>query len=63
MGYSYVTRGENRRVLELDGLFCLDLEHTKARTHTTCGMMILDTGKTNKTGRYEYVGALRHKRP
>ena len=63
MGYSYVTGGENRRALDLADLFCLDLEHTEGPTRAVCGMMILDTGKTNKTGRYKYMGALRHKRP
>ena len=63
MGYSYVTRGENRRTLELADLFRLNLEHTEGPTHAVCGMVILDTVKTNNTGRYEYMGALGHKRP
>jgi hypothetical protein len=58
-----VTRGESRRIAELADLSLL--EWPKHHGPTPCFGIILkiSNGKTNKYGKMEYMGALRHKDP
>jgi Centromere DNA-binding protein complex CBF3 subunit, domain 2 len=63
LGHYMVTRGESRRIAELADLSLL--QWPKHHGPTPCFGIILKTsnGKTNKYGKMQYMGALRHKDP
>lgn len=61
-GHYYVTRGETRRNAELADLCGLILNNKEGVSECFCAVLTMSNGKTNKYGRMQFMGALRHKR-
>ena len=64
LGHYLVLRGENRRIAELADLSLVEFP-AKNEGPTPCFAVVLQitSGKTNNSGRAEYMGAMRHKDP
>jgi hypothetical protein len=63
MGHFYVLRGENRREGELADLALLTYPPTEGPTPCQAVVFTISKGKTNKSGKKQFMGALRHKNP
>ena len=63
ISYSYVTRGETQRGLELADCMHVFFGEEEGPTQAMCMVFTMDNGKVNKNGKVEYMGALRHKDP
>jgi hypothetical protein len=63
MGHFYVLRGENRREAELADLALLSYPPTEGPTPCRAVVFTISKGKTNKSGKKQFMGALRHKNP
>ena len=63
MGHFYVLRGENRREAELPDLALLSYPPTEGPTPCRAVVFTISKGKTNKSGKKQFMGALRHKNP
>jgi hypothetical protein len=63
MGHFYVLRGENRREGELADLALLTYPPTEGPTPCHAIVFTISKGKTNKSGKKQFMGALRHKNP
>jgi hypothetical protein len=63
MGHFYVLRGENRREGELADLALLSYPPTEGPTPCRAVVFTISKGKTNKSGKKQFMGALRHKNP
>jgi hypothetical protein len=63
MGHFYVLRGENRREGELADLALLTYPPTEGPTPCQAVVFTISRGKTNKSGKKQFMGALRHKDP
>ena len=63
LGHFLVTRGETRRAAELAGLSLLQWPKHHGPTPCFAVVMKMSNGKTNKFGKIEYMGAMRHKDP
>ena len=63
MGHFYVLRGENRREGELADLALLTYPPMEGPTPCQAVVFTISRGKTNKTGKKQFMGALRHKDP
>ena len=57
-----LVRGETRRNAQLPDLFSLELKN-EGPTPCTAMIMLMNNGKTNKSGRTEYNSVVRHKNP
>ena len=62
-GHHLVLRGESRRLMELADCSLLEYPPEEGATPCLALVCLLSNGKTNKTGRQEYIGAFRHKDP
>ena len=60
LGHLLVTRGENRRWLDLADLCSVDFELQEGPTRCICLVATFGQGKTFK-GRLEFMGAIRHR--
>ena len=60
IGHFYLLRGQLRRTAELADMFVLDLPSEGVQT-CRAWVFIFDNGKTNNTGKKQYLGAMRHK--
>ena len=60
--HNMLLRGESRRTFELPDLFLLEL-YQQGPTACFAMVIVMDNGKTNKTGRLEYGSVLRHFNP
>jgi hypothetical protein len=63
MGHFYVLRGENRREGELADLALLTYPPMEGPTPCQAIVFTISRGKTNKSGKKQFMGALRHKDP
>lgn len=63
MGHFYVLRGENRREAELADLALLTYPSSEGPTPCQAVVFTISRGKTNKSGKKQFMGALRHKDP
>jgi hypothetical protein len=63
LGHFLVTRGETRRAAELADLSLLQWPKHHGPTPCFAVVMKMSNGKTNKFGKIEYMGAMRHKDP
>ena len=61
MGHFYVLRGENRREAELADLALLSYPTSEGPTPCRAVVFTISKGKTNKSGKKQFMGALRHK--
>lgn len=62
-GHFLVLRGENRRMAELADLSIIQYPPEEGPTPCFAVVLQLTAGKMNKTGRAQYMGAMRHKDP
>jgi hypothetical protein len=62
VGHATVTRGEDRRAVQLADLMLIDLENESPRPGETvpCMVQIMRQGKTNQHGKVEYMGCMRN---
>ena len=63
MGHFYVLRGENRREGELADLALLSYPPTEGPTPCRAVVFTISKGKTNKSGKKQFMGSLRHRDP
>ena len=63
LGHFLVTRGETRRAAQLADLSLLQWPKHHGPTPCFAVVMKMSNGKTNKLGKIEYMGAMRHKDP
>jgi hypothetical protein len=63
LGHFLVLRGENRRGAELADLSCRLLPKQEGTTPCYMAMLCISNGKTNKFGKKQYGGVLRHRDP
>ena len=63
MGHFFVLRGENRREAELADLSLLSYPPIEGPTPCQAVVFTISKGKTNKSGKKQFMGALRHKNP
>jgi hypothetical protein len=61
-GHNMLLRGDNRRAFELPDLFVLEM-YNQGPTKCFAMIIVMDNGKTNKTGRIEYGSVIRHVNP
>ena len=59
-GHYFLTRGEHRLKADFADCVCIDL-FREGTQRCICWLFIFDNGKTNKTGRKQYLGSMRHK--
>jgi hypothetical protein len=62
-GHYYLLRGENRRRMEIADLSLTSYPSHEGPTPCHCLVLLIREGKTNETGKKEYMGSLRHKDP
>jgi len=62
-GHFFVLRGENRRKLELPDMSLLEYPREEGPTPCFALVFLLSNGKMNKTGKTQYMGAMRHRAP
>ncbi len=62
-GHFLVLRGENRRMAELADLSIIQYPPEEGPTPCFAVVLQLTAGKMNKTGRVQYMSAMRHKGP
>jgi len=62
-GHFFVLRGENRRKLELPDMSLLEYPREEGPTPCFALVFLLSNGKMNKTGKTQYMGAMRHRGP
>ena len=62
LGHAAVTRGENRRDVQLADLVLIDLEDEtpKSDESAPCMIMTMRQGKQNQHGKIEYMGCMRN---
>src|SRR6266498_4751164 len=60
IGYYFLLRGDNRCKLEFADLNVIDLSD-KGLQPCKAWVCIFDNGKTNSTGKKQYMGVMRHK--
>ena len=63
IGHFYVLQGENRWEAELADLALLSYPPTEGLTPCRAVVFTILKGKTNKSGKKQFIGALRHKNP
>jgi hypothetical protein len=65
LGHATVTRGENRRGVQLADLILIDLEDEtpKSDESAPCMIMTMRQGKQNQHGKIEYMGCMRNLDP
>ena len=63
MGHYFLVRGDQRRRAELADMFILHLPNESATQQCMCWIFVFDNGKTNSTGRKQYLGSIRHRDP
>ena len=63
MGHFFVLRGESRREAELADLSLLLYPALEGPTPCQAVVFTMSKGKTNKSGKKQFMGALRHKNP
>jgi hypothetical protein len=61
LGHFFVTRGETRRNAELADLSHLEYPSSEGPTPCLATILTMSNGKTNKYGKKQYMGAMRHK--
>lgn len=61
IGHYYLTRGEIRRGAELADLYPITFDQGQSPTPCHAAVLTMRNGKTNKNGRVEHMGAIRHK--
>ena len=60
IGHCFMCRGVLRRNAELADMFLLRLDNESATQACWCWIFVFDNGKTNKAGKKQYLGAIRH---
>lgn len=60
MGHYFLVRGDQRRRAELADMFILHLPNESVTQKCMCWIFVFDNGKTNSTGRKQYLGSIRH---
>ena len=63
MGHHFVLRGQSRRQLCLSDMSLVELPKQEGPQPCQALLFLLSEGKTNKVGRKEYMGSMRHKDP
>jgi Centromere DNA-binding protein complex CBF3 subunit, domain 2 len=63
MGYFLLLRGENRRKMELCDLSFVEYPGQGSPTAHKTLVAVLSAGKTNKDGKKQFMGVMRHKNP
>jgi len=61
VGHFFLVRGEQRRMAELADMFVMQLPTESAFQECWCWVMVFDNGKTNSSGKKQYLGALRNR--
>jgi hypothetical protein len=61
MGHFFLVRGEQRRLAELADMFILHLPTESLSQECWCWIFVFDNGKTNSSGKKQYLGTLRNK--
>jgi len=61
VGHFFLVRGEQRRVAELADMFVMQLPTESASQECWCWVIVFDNGKTNSSGKKQYLGALRNR--
>jgi hypothetical protein len=62
-GHHFALRGQSRRQLGLADLSLVELAEQEGPQQAFALVTLLDAGKTNKVGRKEFMGSMRHKEP
>jgi hypothetical protein len=61
VGHFFLVRGEQRRMAELADMFVMQLPTESTSQECWCWVMAFDNGKTNSSGKKQYLGALRNR--
>ncbi|KAN0087238.1 Transcriptional activator of glycolytic enzymes domain containing protein [Elaphomyces granulatus] len=61
VGHFFLVRGEQRRVAELADMFVMQLPSESTSQECWCWVIVFDNGKTNSSGKKQYLGALRNR--
>ena len=61
VGHFFLVRGEQRRMAELADMFVMQLPTESTSQECWCWVMVFDNGKTNSSGKKQYLGALRNR--
>ena len=61
VGHYFLVRGELRRVAELADMFVMHLPTESTSQECWCWILVFDNGKTNSSGKKQYLGALRNR--
>lgn len=63
LGHHLVLRGESRRRMDLADLSSVEMPSQEGPQPCRALIVLLSNGKTNKTGRQDYMGSMRHRDP